>query len=77
MIKNLFKLSAEISAIIVAGFIYLLIAGIGIFGLYFTISHYHTSWKEIFLILISANLISVLGFYFQFALKEIKNLKSK
>lgn len=75
--EKIFKSSSEIWAIIVAGLIYLFIAGIGIFGLYFTISHYHTSWKEIFLIIISVNLISVLVYYFQFLSKELENLKEK
>ena len=38
MLKNLFKNLPETLAIIFAGIIYFFIAGLGLYGLYFTIS---------------------------------------
>ena len=72
MLKILFKNLPETLAIIFAGIIYFFIAGLGIYGLYFAISNYHTTWKEIFIIIISINLISTLGYYFKFLSNEIK-----
>ena len=65
MLKILFKNLPETLAIIFAGIIYFFIAGLGLYGLYFTISKYHTTWKEICIIIISINLISTLGYYFK------------
>ena len=78
MFEKIFKIfSPETLAKIVAGVVYFAVAAFGILGLLLTVHHYHTSWKEIILIIISVNLIGVLNCYFEFLSKDFNNLENE
>lgn len=54
----------EIQAKCVASIINFILIIAGICGIYFAINHYHATWKEIILIILSVNLIEGIGSFY-------------
>lgn len=72
MIEKLFrivptkvKLSDEIALVL-----HIIMAGVGVFGIFYLFNHYHTTLKEIAIIIFSVNFIDALFDYLSESLKN-------
>lgn len=73
MIEKLFRIvpaEGKFSTEIILIF-HIIMAGVGVFGIFYLFNHYHTSLKEIAIIIFSINFIDALFEYISSLLKKL------